>query len=1033
MYRRLFILLFTLSVALPLAAQSTTSSLTGIVTTTDNSPLAGATVVATHTPSATTYGTVTDRSGAYHIDGMRAGGPYTIEISFVGYQSIIFKEISLALGERHITDATLNESQAIDTVIVTANKHTDGQTGAGSYFNNEMIEILPSVSRSIYDITRLSPHAISQQSGGASIAGANSRYNTFQIDGMANNDVFGLTSSGTNGGLTDANPIPLDALDAIQIVVAPFDVRQSGFTGGGINAITKSGTNTFTGTAYAYYNDNNFYGKGPSQRALSKQSSQIYGASIGGAIIKDRLFFFVSGEYNRDLSPSSYYPGYNGCSLSIADVKQIAEQYKALTGWDGGGYGERDIERYTGSLVARLDWNINSRHNLMLRYNMLDAAKDSYSNDAATFSFNGTGYASTASTHSIVGELNSRISERTYNELRVGYTRVKDGRDCDNLLPYVQIKRLRDGDGTTVNIGTDPYAGMNALTQNTITLTDNFTLYTGNHSLTIGTHNEFFAANNLYVANSLGSYTYNSLDDFIADKARKYVRSYPIGEPSIRFSTAQFSLYIQDEWRKNNLTLTYGLRADLPIVFNTPLENKAFNESEIAKRYDLQTNRKPRTNILFSPRIGLRWQAVKTDNYSLLVRGGAGLFTGKIPFVWITNCYSNTGMTQRSYTLDSSKGQTVPAFGQEPSGDEGVSSNPAINIVNPKFRYPQVLRTNIAIEQIYRGWNFTVEGLYSKSFNNPLVYNIVAQRSNQSLLAVDEQHRTANNTTTLYETSLAKQYSSIYYLTNTNRGYSYSISGSIAKTFDFGLRLSAAYTYGRSYSVNDGVSSQASSTWGKTYATESDNQALTCSIFDTPHKITASLSYSKRYARYFGTTVSLVYQAYSGMRYSLTYASSADVNGDGYYGNSTIYIPTSNELAAMHFETEEQRAAFGSFIESEKALRDNRGRYLPRNAMQAPFEHHLDLHIAQDFYFGEQTGRKVQLTLDVTNLGNLLCKDWGAYYYINNWRLSPLEVYDTEITANGDKVAKYRYIGSKVSKNNLLSRWHMQIGVRVTF
>lgn len=1032
MYKHLLALLLSLAIVSHVAAQSTTSAIRGQVVADDKTPLIGATVVASHLPSSTVYGTVTDRDGVYHIEGLRTGGPYKVEISFVGCATIVHEGIQLALGENRTIDAMLTQSNDIEQVVISASKYTETQSGGENYFDRTSIESMPSVSRSIYDITRLSPYALSQQGGGTSIAGANSRYNTFQIDGIANNDMYGLTSSGTNGGLTGANPIPLDALDAIQVVVAPFDVRQSGFTGGGINAITKSGTNDFAGSAYAYYNDNNFYGRGPSNTPLSKQSTQIYGASLGGAIVKDRLFFFVSGEYNRDLSPSSYYPGYKGCNISAEDAQIIADRYKALTGWNGGGYGKRNVGYYGASLVARLDWNINSRHNLMLRYNMLDAAKDEYTNDASSFKFNGSGYASIATTHSLVGELNSRISERTFNQLRVGYTRVVDGRDSERLLPNVTINRLREGEGTSVVIGTDAFAGMNKLTQNTITLTDNFSYYVGNHALTFGTHNEFFIADNLYVANALGSYTYNTLDDFLNDSPRKFVQSQPIGDATIRFSTAQFGLYIQDEWSKGNFSLTYGLRADLPVVLSTPLENKTFNESEIAQQHDLRTNRKPRVNVLLSPRVGARWQAIKRDNYSLVVRGGAGLFTGKVPFVWVANCYSNTGMTQRSYTLDSSKGQTIPAFGESPSGSEGVSANPAINVIDPNFRYPQVLRANLAVEQNIRGWNLIVEGIYSKTFNNILVENLVAQRTGKQLIAV-EGGTNPNTSTPLYETSLAKQYSSIYHITNTNRGYSYSLSASVAKSFDFGLGISAAYTYGRSYSVNDGVSSGASSTWGKTYATVSDDQPLTCSIFDTPHKVTATISYSKRYARYFGTTVSLIYQGYSGMRYSLTYAPSSDVNGDGYYGNSTIYVPTQSELAAMHFESEEQRTAFGEFIDSESALRNSRGGYLPRNAIQAPFEHHIDLHIAQDFYFGDKSHRKVQLTLDVMNIGNLLCRDWGSYYYVSNWRLSPVEVIGSTTDSEGNKVAKYRYVGSKISKNDLLSRWRMQVGVRVVF
>ena len=1034
MLKRIFTVVLGVMAACVAVAQVTTSSVVGRVTDAEG-PVAGAHVVFVHTPSQTQYSAVTDHTGAYHLEGMRVGGPYEAEFSFVGYKSVLYKDVMLDFGGQRTINAHFDKVQNdIENVVVVAGSYNDSRKGSGVSFTSEEMGVLPTVSRSIYDFTRLSPYAQSLQGGGMSIAGASGRYNSFQIDGVVSNDIYGLTSNGTNGGLTDANPIPIDALEAVQVVVAPFDVRQNGFTGGGINAITKSGTNRFTGTAYAYFNNQDFYGKGPAGNKLSTQNTQIYGASIGGAIVKDKLFFFVNGEYNGERSPSSYYVGYNGCNLSEEDAVAIARRYEQLTGYDGGGYGRRLVGRRSGSLMARLDWNINSRHNLTLRYNFLDATKDEFSNTATTFNFNGTGYASVSSTHSIVAELNSRASQKVFNQLRVGYTNVYDGRDTDCELPMVQITKMRDGENTSVSIGTDAFAGANSLRQHSVIVTDNLSIYAGNHTITLGTHNEIFTADNLFVANIFGAYTYNTLDDFLTDNARKYVRNYPIVDDGhVRYTTAQFGLYVQDQWRTDNFSLTYGLRADMPVVFGRPMTNEAFNGSEIAQKYGVATGVKPRTSVHLSPRIGFRWDAIERDDYSMVLRGGVGLFTGKIPFVWITNCYSNTGMTQRGYTLDRNKGQSVPAFGREPSGEDGVSSNPAINVVDERFRYPQVLRANLAFEQNVKGWNILVEGVFSKTYNNIFIYNLIAQRNGASLYAVGADAATEHNTTPLYETSRAKQYSSVYYLTNTNKGYSYSVSASLSKHFPFGLSLSAAYTFGHSYSVNDGVSSQAASVWGKNHGTVSDEPRLSFSIFDTPHKISASLSYTKRYAGKFGSTVSLIYQGYSGMRYSLTYGSSADVNGDGYYGNSTIYIPTQTELQAMQFEDDAQREAFGEFVESNRYLRNHRGEYSRRNAMQAPFEHHLDLHFAQDFYFGNKSDRKVQLTLDVMNLGNLLCRDWGASYYLYNWKLSPVEIYDFTTDAAGNKTPKYRYVDSALSYNDLLSRWRMQIGVRVVF
>ena len=1030
--KRFFLLILAAAMTATAIAQSTTASLQGFVTDNHGKPLAGATVVATHMPTETVYGTITDNNGAYHLQGLRVGAPYVVEFSFVGYKEQKFSDIALSLGEKKHLDTSLSDTQTIDAVVVNANAFTESRMGAGEVFHRDLIERTPTVSRSIDDITRLAPQAMISKDGGISIAGTNSRYNSFQIDGTASNDMYGLTSTGTNGGLAGANPIPLDAISDIQVVTAPFDVRQGGFSGGGINAITKSGTNTFTGTAYAYYNDQNFYGRSPLNGAkLAEQRTQIYGVSLGGAIVKNKLFFFLNGEFNLDSSPSSYYVGDSGCNISEDDAKTIADRFYALTGYNGGGYGRQMLNKRTGSLIARLDWNISSRHNLSLRYNFLDASKDEFVSSATLLRFNGEGYTSLSDTHSIVAELNSRVSDKMFNEFRVGYTRVHDGRDAmsGNLYPYVEILKMRDSDNTKVYIGTDPFAIMNDLVQNTITITDNFSYYTNAHTITIGTHNEIFNSSCLYMAYAMGAYTYDTLSDFLADNASKYVRNYAVGNPATNITSAQFGLYIQDEWNASpRFSMTYGLRADIPVVFGNPPTNEAFNSSEIAQKYGIKTNQVPKPTVLLSPRIGFRWRIAEGVGSSTLLRGGAGIFSGRIPFVWISNCFSNSGVSQIGYTLTNS----VPKFDEEPSGANGATSNPMLNIVAKDFRYPQVARATLALEQSYKGWHFAIEGIFSKSINDLLITNLTAQDKGNKIYAVNSSLANASNTTTLYDSSLYSQNSSIYLLSNTSKGYGYSLSASVSKSFRFGLDVYAAYTFAHSYSVMDGVSAQALNTWGRSYSAASNSQGLSYSLYDVPHKITASLSYTKRYGGLFGTTISLIYQGYSGMRYSLTYAGE-DINNDTRKGNTTLYIPTESELEAMDFVSEADRQAFGEYIASNSTLRGSRGKFLARNAMQTPFEHHLDLHIAQDFYFSKESSRKVQISLDVINLGSLISKDWGASYYTSNYCIQPLDIDNFTTDADGNRTPKYRFVGGEVSRNDLLSRWRMQVGVRVVF
>ena len=1023
--RKLFVTLFLTILPLAVFAQVTTASIAGTVTDSNNTAIVGATVVAVNRATGVTYGTSANVDGKYHLDGLKVGGEYVVTFSCVGYITSAIDKIYPALGQTVELNTTLKDQPSIDSVVVV------GDYKPYSNFSSQDIEAMPTVSRSIYDIARLSPYAATQQEGGVAIGGANSRYNSFYIDGIVNNDMYGLTASGTNGGLASANPIPLDALEQVQIVTAPFDVRQSGFTGGGINAVTKSGTNRSTATAYAYYSDNNFYGKGSNNTPLSKQNTFTYGASLGGAFVKNKLFYFVNAENSTNLSPSAYHIGDPNCKVAEKDAITIAEHYKSLTGYDGGGYGSRNIERRSTSILARIDWNISDKHNLAVRYNFLDAGKDEYVNSASTLLFHGSGYTSVSTTHSVMAELDSRISPSVFNSLRVGYTRVSDGRDTDTKTPFVTIDHIREGEKTAVKIGTDGMACSNSLMQNSITLSDYLSINKGSHNITVGTHNEIFTAKVLFVSNANGSYTYSTMDDFLNSKPSMFQQTIPIGDASTRINTAQFGLFAQDEVWINSLQLTYGLRADIPVIFNTPRENSAFNSHEIAQKYGVQTNSKPKSHILLSPRGGFKWYALKGSNASLTLRGGAGIFTGRIPFVWITNCYSNTGMTQTGYTL---YGDNIPAFGVSPSGTAGTSANPVIYVADRKFRMPQTFKANLALETTIRGWKVALEGIYTKSINDISIRNIVAADNGSKLYAVGGSLANENNTTPYYDSSAKKSFSSIYLLENEHRGYSYNLSAMIEKNFLFGLQLAASYTFSQSFTVNDGVSSSAPSIWGKSYATVSNNKQLTHSVFEVPHKLTVQLSYSKRYGGLFGTTVSLIYQGYSGMRYTPTYyKNGVDVNGDTYRGNTTIYVPTEAELAAMTFESADQRVAFNDYIMQHRALRENRGKYAERNCLVAPFEHHVDLHFTQDFYFSKHNSRKVQITLDVMNLTNALNRDWGAVYFLDDWKLSPVEVTALTDDGKGNKTPSYRFVGGEISKNDLLSRWSMQLGLRVVF
>ncbi|SUB77108.1 TonB-dependent receptor [Porphyromonas macacae] len=1041
-----------------LSAQVTTSAMSGRITDNNHEALIGASVKAKHMPSGTVYGAITNVNGNYSLLGMRPGGPYELTISYIGYETKELKNIMLNLGETSEFDFVLGESSTmLEAVVVTAqqgSRFNAQKTGAASNFNAKVIQSTPSISRSIFDVARLTPQAVSAGSG-TSFAGSNNRYNSFQIDGTVNNDVFGLSGSGTNGGQTGANPISLDAIQEVQVVIAPFDVRQSGFTGGGVNAITKSGTNKFSGSVYGYYNDENFAGTTPgkdieNRKKLSDQYSKTYGVTFGGPIVKNKLFFFGNFESVKESYPTSFNVG-EGSLITKEEADAVEAKIKSLfNGYNGGGYGMINIPTESKKVLARIDWNVSDAHNMTLRYSYLDANKLNFGKYRNALRFNDNGYTMVNKTHSIVGELNSRFSDKVQNELRLSYTRVRDHRDFSGpRVPYTKIELTKTGDDTrSIEFGTERYSTANALDQDIYSLTDNLTFIAGNHTIVLGTHNEFFHMKNLFIRENFGSYVYRSLDDFLSigtqDEAMPKDYNYSFSREDVTgskrwapaFSAAQFGLYLQDEWRANDLLrLTYGLRVDMPVFFDKPTANPDFNKSAIAKEYDVATDVLPKSKPLFSPRIGFRYK-LDEDSKSLL-RGGLGIFTGRIPFVWISNSFSNSGV---EYSRTRINRNFPNDFRYSPDPDKqyvpkGVIPT-EIDVVDKNFKYPQVLRGNLAFDAVLPGGiKATIESLYSKTMNN-VAYKDLARRATGQYLDIPgiADHRP------LYDLRPdAKQYNAgLIYLTNTSKGYTFNFTSKLEKDFDFGLNAMVAYTYGQSKGINDGTSSQASSNWKYNEVYGGDiSPELSFSDFDITHRIVASLTYRVEYLKHFATTISLLYNGQSGDRYSLVY--NGDINGDGQYGNDLIWIPTKAELAKMQFNkffdkrkgkevtAEEQRRNLENFIEGDKYLSKNRGSFAERNALQAKFHHHFDLHIAQDFFINVGGQRHTfQINADILNIGNLFNRGWGLYdatsYNYNNLAYKGKGKFEFANPDNGlYGIADYS------------SRWRAQIGLKYMF
>ena len=650
-----------------------------------------------------------------------------------------------------------------------------------------------------------------------------------------------------------------------------------------------------------------------------------------------------------------------------------------------------------------------------------------------------------------------------YNELRASASFIRDHRNVAYQGPTVQISNIPAPDGTniTANIGTEYSSGANYLDQDIYTFEDNLSWYLGNHTLTFGTHNEIYRMKNLFIQASNGSWYYNSLEDFIADRPYKY--SYKYTDPTLTggntkwapaMKSGQFGFYAQDKWDINtNFNLTYGLRIDIPVIFNNPTTNDAFNQFAEAQHLNARVGENPSAKVLFSPRVGFRWYT--DDSHNTLIRGGVGIFTGRVPFVWLSNAFNNTGMESKGTTItpedqDGNYTYDAPKLGQyadDPLGaansQSGAAAKPDIVTVDKNFKYPQVFRVNLAWEQKLPGdVKMTLEGIYSKTMNNVFFENLALTQSGNKVYAVAGNEASAAP----YYQFNSGNYYSIINLKNTNKGYTYALSALLEKHFNFGLDLSASYTFGHAKSVNDGTSSVAYSNWKYNYSVDTNSgNELGFSKFDIPHRVMVQASYNspKYWNGWTSTTISVIYNGFSGSRYSLTMNEKSDYNGDKWSGNSLLYIPTDEELSKMNFvditdkkgnvtmSAEQSRQAFKQWIENDSYAKNHRGQYAERNSNLSDWEHEIDLHLAQTIYNVQGVG-KLEFTFDIINFANMLNKKWGASYS-SAYNLSPLTMNGLSTDADGNKIASFSYNKAEIQKSDISSRWHCQVGVRLTF
>jgi hypothetical protein len=1050
-------------------SQVTTSSIQGTVTDEKNEPLTGAMVIAEHLPSGTKYANYSDVDGRFRINNMRVGGPYRVTISLISYSSKAYDNITLSLGNVAEISAQLTPSSTeLNEVVVMSGKNdviNKDRTGAAINISNQTLEAIPTISRGLKDFTKISPFANNAGSG-TSFAGSNNRYNQFAIDGLVNNDVFGLASSGTNGGQTGIEPVSMDAIEEFQINISPYDVRQNGFTGGGINAVTKSGTNTLHGSAYAYGNNQSLVGR---QNAVTETKVKYpeykdyqAGVTLGGPLVKNKVFFFVSGEITRRKTPLSYEPGTSGSNITAAQMDSVVNTLKRIApGYDPGSYTDISTETNSNKLLAKIDWNISNNHKLTLRhsYTYGENIDNTRSPGAARFYNNGVYFPSTTNSSGI--ELKSTLGTKMSNRLMLGYTKVRDDRDpLGDPFPQITIY----SGANMITLGSEYSSVANQLDQDIYSFDDEFNLYLNKHTITLGTHNELYKFYNLFVQNIYGRYGFNSVKNFAAlgTAAEVSPSYYEVGysfdesdDPSqingaAEFKAMQLGFYAQDEYDAfKNLKITAGLRIDIPVFPDQPKENVDFN-NVYTDSLGVAVGDVPDTKVMLSPRLGFNWDVF--SNKSLQVRGGAGLFTGRVPFVWVSNQFSNTGMLNGSWkegTLTSSArpiGTSIAdihfvadPFNQPKSAPNRPLNRGDINVIDKNFKFPQVFRSNLAIDKTLP-WGIiaTIEGIYSKTYNNINFVNLNRKVDGSfTFNATDKRPR--------YTGTINKTYNEIIKLENTNKGYAYNVMGQLQKQFANGFFAMVAYTYGESKDLNSGTSSVALSNWqfvNNVYGL--NDLRLTRSNFSLGSRVTGLLSYKKSYLNdHMSTQISVFYNGQSGQ--PLSYIYSGNLNNDP-TSNDLIFIPAT--LADINLvdikdkdgnitsSVADQWAALNAYIENDDYLKDHRGEYAERNGARLPFQHQFDLKIVQEFKL--KTGNvsnRLQFSFDIVNVGNLLNKDWGRQYNATNQQVSLIN-YTGLVNTNKPQ---FTYTGGGLVKGNpystvdLGSRWRAQLGVRYIF
>jgi hypothetical protein len=1059
-------------------AQVTTSSISGRVKDAKGITVPGASVLVVHVPTGTKYGAVTGSDGYFRLNNLNPGGPYKITVTYVGYNKQDKDIANLGLGTDQRLDFTLADEGQQLTEVTVKGKRGPLKTGAGTQINEDQIKNMPSTSRSLTDVTRVTP----QVSKDNSFMGTNFRYNNVTIDGAINNDAIGFSpslggqsgSSGMPGSSTRTNPVSIDAIQDVQVLLAPYDVKVGNFTGGSVNAVTRSGTNDVSGSVYGFGRNASLIGKNKTGDG-SKEPSAFHeyqtGFRVGLPLIKNKLFFFTNEEITRRQDPVILGAGSPDMKVITEDqAKDITTLMKTKYGIDPGAYGNYNIYSNSNKFFNRLDWNINDKNQLTIRNNTITSEATNLERDQANFRFGGIDYKQTNNQNSTVAELKSRLSNDVSNSLVVGYSNIHDFRTptSNPALPQIEI----GGTGGTIFLGTDREASIFDMKQKTTEFTDNLTITKGRHTFTFGTHNELYNITYGFVNSWNGRVAYDNVAAFLAGTPNRVRTNYSyadntrdgiLANPPAEFRVNMYSVYGEDQFQMTDrFKLTYGIRFDMADMPNKqPLSDKTINSPVDANFGNTYTYTKPNQikndffgQIQVSPRVGFNFDVL--GDQSLIMRGGSGLFTGRVPFAWLGYAYYNNGVTYGAYDNKPSSSKVPFVAGTDPirdaltgNGEAGFAANQGVNVKDPKgatqvdlidnnFKMPKTWRSSLAFDyKTDNQWKFTAEGIYTKVIHD-LEFQMVNIVDNPTYMIYDTEHQQPIFTSA----KVNPLYTNAYLLSNTSKGYRYSLTGQISKSFAGGFDFMAAYTYGQSKDVTNGIRNSMESNWQLNQALNPNNPGLANSNFDIRNRIVSTLNYRHNWdkAGKYVANFSLFFSAQSGTPYSYGFLNTT-INGTG-QTVSLVYIPKAGETAKFFTADAAgvaQAAGFDSFIDGDKYLKTRRGEFTERNAARTPWNYQADFRFAQDIRIVENGAHKhtLSFTYDIVNLTNLLNKNWGVQYFSPNTYNSMASVGLTVKTPGTP--AAYPVYGfdkantSTYSKDFFASRFQMQFGLRYSF